>query len=369
MTHVKSQTTPEIDNAAFVFKGHEAGSIFCGSLSKNGVYAATGGEDDKAYMWNTATGEIVLNCIGHKDSVIFAEFNFDETYLATGDMSGIIQVWKLSDKSVAWEYSMGDITWMKWHMASNILFGGSVTGEVYVWQVPSGKCKILQGHGGRAEAATIFPNGNRIAIGYDDGTIKTIDLKTTAVISTILPDIGHSSVITALDCYLDNNLIISAAVDGKTILSIPHTGKIVSVLQDLNCCNEDTNIEEENECDLRNNWVEAVTFCKAQTFPAAATGTLIGNIYIWDIYKQRIRHDINQGSGITKLCWKGNSTLLFSAGLDGILRCYEARTGQCLQMFMGHLADILDCFISVDGKKVLTTSDDNTARIFEIDNL
>lgn len=87
-----------------------SGSVFCGSLSKAGKFAITGGEEDKAYVWDTTSGEIILNCTGHKDSVIFAEFNFDETYLATGDMSGVIQVWKLNDKSSVWNYNMGDAT-------------------------------------------------------------------------------------------------------------------------------------------------------------------------------------------------------------------------------------------------------------------
>lgn len=79
-------------------------------MSKNGKLAATGGEEDKAYVWDTSTGEIVLDCTGHKDSIIFSTFNYDESYLATGDMSGLIQVWKVADKIKIWDYNMGDAT-------------------------------------------------------------------------------------------------------------------------------------------------------------------------------------------------------------------------------------------------------------------
>lgn len=84
--------------------------MFCGSLSKDAKYAVTGGEDDKAYVWNAKTGEIVLECTDHKDSVIFADFSYDDQYLATGDMNGIIQVRKSSDNAIIWDYSMGDAT-------------------------------------------------------------------------------------------------------------------------------------------------------------------------------------------------------------------------------------------------------------------
>lgn len=56
--------------------------------------------------------------------------------------------------------------------------------------------------------------GKRIAVGYKDGVIRVIDLKTSSVLSTISSALGHSSAITAIDCYSDNNLILSADVDG-----------------------------------------------------------------------------------------------------------------------------------------------------------
>ncbi|XP_015181937.1 PREDICTED: angio-associated migratory cell protein [Polistes dominula] len=354
---------PEKEDATLVFTGHKSGSVFCGFLSKAGKIAVTGSEEDKAYVWDTTTGEIILNCTDHKDSIIFAEFNFDETYLATGDMSGIIQLWRLSDKSMIWNYNMGDATWMKWHMAANVLIAGSVNGEIFMWKVPDGDCKVLQGFGNRTEAGVILPDGKRLAVGYEDGTIRVFDLKSNNMISTIPSNVGHNAAITALDCYIDNNLILSAAVDGKTILSMAHTGKIISILQDLNS-------EQENDMeDSDRNWVETVAFCKDPTFQVAATGSLNGEIFIWDIPKQMLRHKIEQEGGISKILWKGTTSLLFSGGLDGILRCFDARNGLCLHLFTGHSKDILDLHISEEGQIVLTTSDDFTARIFDISNL
>ncbi|XP_076243626.1 angio-associated migratory cell protein [Calliopsis andreniformis] len=367
------EDSPEKGDAVCVFTGHKA-SVFCGSLSKNGKLATTGGEEDKAYIWDTSSGEIVLDCTGHKDSIIFSEFNFDESYLATGDMSGVIQMWKVADRVKIWDYNMGDATWMKWHTAANILLAGSVDGEIYMWKVPEGDCKVFQGYGCRAETGALFPDGKRIAVGYEDGIIRIIDLKTTSVLSIISSPLGHSSTITNLDCHSDNNLVLSAAIDGKTIISTANTGKIISILQDLKN-GEQNNIADTNEDAAgseRNgdtNWVEAAAFCKDPTFQVAATGTVNGEIFIWDISKQVLRQKIDQESGVYKLVWKGNTSLLFSAGLDGVLRCFYAKTGQCIRSFTGHSADILDLYISENGEKALTTSDDTTARIFDISYL
>lgn len=370
----EEENTIEKGHSTCVFLGHKQGSVFCGTLSKDGKLAVTGGEDDKAYVWDTETGEIILDCTGHKDSVIFTEFNHNESYLATGDMSGLIQVWQMNDKVCIWDYNMGDATWMKWHMAANILLGGSVDGEIYMWKVPDADCKVFPGHGCRAEAGAILPDGKRLVVGYEDGTIRVIDLRTGSILAMVPSNLGHSATITALDCHSDNNLILSAAIDGKTILSTANTGKVICILQMLNAPQRSSTITDDQASGSSNgetntNWVETAAFSKDPSFQVAVTGTIKGEIFIWDISKQILMRTLQQDRGISKLLWKGNTSILFSAGLDGALRCFDARTSRNVRSLLGHKADILDLYISENGEKALTTSDDSTARIFDISTL
>jgi len=63
--------------------------------------------------------------------------------------------------------------------------------------------------------------------------IHVIDLKSNTVLSTTPPDQtrlrGHSSAIVALDCHLDNNLLISVSLESQTILSTVHNGKVKKI--------------------------------------------------------------------------------------------------------------------------------------------
>lgn len=371
---MEEEEAAEKGDATCIFSGHKQSSVICGALSKNGKLAISGGQDDMAYVWDTKTGEVILECTGHKDSIIFAEFNHDDSYLATGDMCGVIQVWRMSDKVCIWDYKMGDAAWMKWHMAANILLAGAEDGEVYMWKVPDGNCKVFQGYGRRAAVGALFPDGKHLTVGYEDGSIRIIDLKSNSNVAVIPSNTGHSSTITALDCHPDNNLILSAGFDGKTILSTRSNGKIICVLQALNATEQSGTINNEevsgsSDKESDSNWVETVAFCKDPHFQVAATGTINGEIFVWDISKQMLRQKLQQEGGISKLLWKGNTSILFSAGLDGILRCFSAKTGQCLRSFTGHTADILDLYISENEEIALTTSDDSTARIFDISTL
>lgn len=96
--------------------------------------AVTGGEDDKAYVWRVSDGEVLLECSGelrtgtttgsirsrttgsfcfsspgHKDSVTCAMFSHDSSLVASGDMSGLIKVWRVETKEEVWSFEVGDL--------------------------------------------------------------------------------------------------------------------------------------------------------------------------------------------------------------------------------------------------------------------
>lgn len=152
---------PPEDHAAFVFNKH-VGSVFCCDLHSDGKLAVTGGEDDRAYVWSVDNGELVMDCVGHKDSVIFVGFSFDGSYLATADMCGLIKVWKCNTEenqqqpwTVVFEYEADDLTWGLWHFGAKVLICGSVSGDIYVFKVPSGDTKVLQGHNVKVECGKV----------------------------------------------------------------------------------------------------------------------------------------------------------------------------------------------------------------------
>ncbi|XP_021933212.1 angio-associated migratory cell protein-like [Zootermopsis nevadensis] len=219
---------PVRDDSASVFSHHK-GSVFCCHLQpKAGRLAVTGAEDDMAYVWETHSGEVVLQCKGHKDSVTCVRFNYDGSYVATGDMSGVIQVWKIANKLQVWETCIGDLTWLRWHHGANVLLAGTESGEVYVWRIPGGECKVLPGHGDKADCGLMLPDGKRMAIGYADGSLKIFDTKTATVLHHVPQGQAHTGTITDMDCHPDNNLLISSSVDGHAVVLKTQTGKDIA---------------------------------------------------------------------------------------------------------------------------------------------
>lgn len=46
---------------------------------------------------------------GHKDSVIAVDFSHDSKYLCTGDMSGLIKVWSLTELNEVWSFEVSEL--------------------------------------------------------------------------------------------------------------------------------------------------------------------------------------------------------------------------------------------------------------------
>lgn len=154
-----TEMEPPEDHSSIVFRKH-AGSTFCCDLHPNGLLAVTGGEDDKAYVWSIETGDVVMDCTGHKDSVIFAGFSFDGAYVATADMAGLIKVWEVNTTNqnqwtVAFEYETEDLAWGSWHFGARVLIFGVESGDIYVFKIPSGEMKVLKGHNFKVECGKV----------------------------------------------------------------------------------------------------------------------------------------------------------------------------------------------------------------------
>ena len=85
-------------------------SVFCCAIHPKATHIATGGEDDRLVVRNMTNFEVVYLEAAFKDSVDQAAFSGkDGAFLAAADMSGVIKVWNVASKEVAWEFETSDI--------------------------------------------------------------------------------------------------------------------------------------------------------------------------------------------------------------------------------------------------------------------
>jgi len=403
-----------IDDSRAVFSGHEA-SVFCVGVSQNVEHelVVSGGEDDRAYVWNYKTAERMFECTGHTDSVISCSFSGDSKYVMSCDMAGNIRVFGSTSGKLLWEYECSDVEWCRWHPSAHVLFAGTSCGDIYMLKVPSGDCKIYASHGSKTTCACVPTNGKEIVTGYEDGSIKKWDLKAVNCIfhhkplSTTTDDDEESEVdpvlcVDVLSVGAKNgNLVVFGKESGMVTVLNSHNGKLVSSFSLCTTANQVTdtkdntteepmkegedNMNGDDEADDEDmlmeltNAVESVAFSPCGCYIAA--GSVNGCLCIWDISLQRVRHKCTSPAGISKLLWTssqvaggdvaadggggGVSEDIVAACLDGVLRVYDHRRGELVKEMGGHMGNILDVALTKDGKCLVTAGDDATSRVFD----
>lgn len=347
----------EQDDSELTFSKH-TGSVFCVSLDPaTNSMAVTGGEDDKAFVWRVSDGEVLLECTGHKDSVTCAVFSHDSAMVATGDMSGVIKVWKVETKEEVWSFEVGDLEWLEWHPCAPVLLAGTDDGNMWMWKIPSGDCKTFQSSACQATSGKVLPDGKRAVAGYEDGTVRVWDLKQGNAIHTIKGQDGHQGALTCLTCNKDGSLVLTGSVDGYAKLINTITGKVVGVFSA-----EGGGKAKGSKVEGDSNSVESVGFCNV--LPLVAVAYLDGTLAIYDQPTQAMRHRCQHESGIVHLQWEESSSVVSTCCLDGVLRLWDARSGNIVSEYRGHTAEILNFTINREASLAVTASGDNQAKVF-----
>ncbi|KAF4080002.1 hypothetical protein AMELA_G00165390 [Ameiurus melas] len=345
----------EQDDSDLTFNKH-TGSIFCVSLDLlTNNLAITGGEDDKAYVWNVLDGEVVFECTGHKDSVTWATFSHDSTLVASGDMSGLIKVWKVEAKEEIWSFEVGDLEWLQWHPCAPVLLAGTADGNMWMWKIPSGECKTFQGPNCQATSGKILPDGKRAMVGYEDGTLRLWDLKQGNTIHVIKGYDGHQGPLTSMECNKDGTLVLTGSTDGSAKLINTSTGKVLGSFSVEN--SGEKNMEEQDSIS-----VESVGFCNV--LPLIAVAYLDGTLAIYDLTTQSLRHRCKHEVGIVQLQWEQASAVVATCNLGGVVTLWDARSGNMLSEYRGHTAEILDFTLNRDASMAVTAGGDHKAKVF-----
>ncbi|KAG9287642.1 hypothetical protein G9A89_023992 [Geosiphon pyriformis] len=291
---------------------------------------ASGGGDDKSYLWRADTGEQLYTLSGHTDSVTSVLFSNDGRYVASGGMDGQVRVWKVDTGELIKSLEGPDeVMWLNWHPKGNLLIAGSNDSTIWMWQIPKGNVmNVFAGHSASVTAGQFTPDGKKIVTGSNDSSLIVWDPKTAGALIRISGDDArfHSGGITSLAINQDSSLVITGSTDNSARLININNGTILG------------SFENHTES------VETVGF--SNLLPLAATGSVDNSLNIWDVTTMRLRQTCNHNDAIIKLKWHATTPLITTCSGDRTIRVWDARTGACERSYYGHQDSILDFAIT-----------------------
>ncbi|XP_027366203.1 angio-associated migratory cell protein [Abrus precatorius] len=340
------------DDFVHKFTGHtgELYSVACSPTDTTLV--ATGGSDDRGFLWKIGEGDWAFELQGHEESVSSLAFSYDGHRLASGSLDGIIKVW---DVSANWEARQlegpgGGIEWLRWHPRGHILLAGSEDFTVWMWNTDSAiVLNTFVGHGSSVTCGDFTPDGKIICTGSDDATLRIWNPRSAENIHVVRGHPYHTEGLTCLAINSTSTLALTGSKDGSVHIVNITTGRVV----------------DNNALASHTDSIECVGFAPSDSW--AASGGMDKKLMIWDIEHFLPRGTCEHEEGVTCLAWLGASYVATGC-VDGKVRLWDSRSGECVKTFNGHSDAIQSLSVSANRDYLVSASLDETACVFEVGN-
>jgi WD40 repeat protein len=299
-----------------------------------------------------------------------------------------------------------------------IVTAGSGKDAVVSWNAGNGVKEKSFEAGGEAISAAISKDGQRLAVGGSDGSIKlaTIgDGKTIGTIAAGAPatELAFHPVNPVLVGSLNNKIVTAWNVAftpgqplapelGKPIQTFPHPAAVGNVAFNteslLYTSGEDKlarRFRIASDAPVKNlshpNLVDAVAFDETGTL--LATGCHDGQLRIWDIakgtaLKSIVAHvqtmPVNQQHPIYCVAWAPGSKQVLTASYDKTIKLWDVASGNLVKEFkaavdpvpgakveppkgpVGHRDQVFTAAFTKDGKQFATGSSDRTIKLWDV---
>ncbi|KAH7471855.1 Vegetative incompatibility protein [Fusarium oxysporum f. sp. matthiolae] len=238
------------------------------------------------------------------------------------------------------------------HWVSSVTFSadgqwiasGSYDKTVKIWDAGTGTCdQTLEGHGHWVDSVAFSADGQRIASGSRDITVKVWDTGAGACMRTLE---GHGDSVLSVVFSADGRWIASSSYDKTVKIWDAGTGACVRTLEG------------------HGHWVTSVTFSADGRW--IASGSLDNTVKIWDAGTGACMRTLEgHGDSVLSVTFSADGQWIASGSYDKTIKIWDAGTGACMRTLEGHGGSVLSVLFSVDGRWIASGSLDKTVKIWD----
>ncbi|KAF9625924.1 hypothetical protein IFM89_027792, partial [Coptis chinensis] len=252
------------------------------------LLVATGGGDDKGFMWKIGHGDWAKELPGHRDSV---------TCLAFSSISG---------KLLATEG--GGIEWVRWHPRGYVVLAGSEDSTAWMWNGDKNVfLNMFSGHSSTVTCGDFTPDGKMVCTGSEDASLRIWNPRNGECVHVVRDHPYHTEGLTCLAITSDSTLAITGSKDNSIHIVNITTGRVHSAAR---CTCE----HEEGVTCLA--WLGASPF--------VATGSVDGKVRVWvSLSGDCVTTFSGHSDAIQSISVLANGEHLVSVSLDGTVRVFE----------------------------------------------
>jgi WD40 repeat protein/tRNA A-37 threonylcarbamoyl transferase component Bud32 len=203
----------------------------------------------------------------------------------------------------------------------------------------------LKGHSSDVNSVTFSPDGQMLATGSDDLTIKLWNLTTKQEIRTFK---GHSSWIYAIAISPDGQTIASGSADKTIKLWNLNTGEEIRTLKG------------------HSDSVSSVAF--SPDGKLLASSSLDKTIKLWDLETNKeIRTLTGHSKRVASVAFSPDGLTVASGSSDKTIKLWNLNTGKQIRTLTGHLDLVSSIAFSPDGQQLASGSRDKTIKLWNLE--
>lgn len=293
------------------------------TISPSGQLLVSAGNDKTIKVRSLRTGRILRTLSGHSGSVYAVAISPDGQTLVSGSWDNTIKVWNLHAGNAG---------------GTPTPHGIAPTSRI----VGDGLLYTLSGHSGEVNSVAISPDGQTLASGSEDKTIKLWNLRTGELKTTLT---GHSDGVKSVAFSPDGKTLASGSADYTIKLWQLHNASPLHTLTG------------------HSNSVKAVAISRDGQILASASQDK--TIHLWHLHTGELYSQLTGHWGeVNSVAISSDGQTLVSASWDETIRLWHLGTGAQLQSLEGHQGAVASVAISPDGQTLVSGSWDNTIRVW-----
>lgn len=282
------------------------------TLSPNGRFAITGGEDQTIRVWEITTGRCLYTFRGHQGQVLAVGLSLDGSQLLSGSEDKTIKLWNVASTS---------------HLFT---FGGAENQRVGPIRRLLGNTQRTSsgnGHKGAVRAVAFSPDQRYVLSGGADAVLKLWETAAGRCVQTMRE---HTQAVFAVAFSPDGQQALSASDDQTIKLWDVASGQLLKTLGG------------------HHQLTSAV-------FSPNGKYILAGDmpIKLWEITTGGVVQTF-EDPGVQSVAFSPDQRYILSGGNEKQLKLWEINTGRCLRTFEPHESEIRGIAVSADGRYALS---------------
>ncbi len=294
-------------------------------------------------LWHTT---LVATLRGHEGALRAAVFSPDRTRVATSSEDGTARVWRAdgSGQPLILRGHENQLTALEISPDGTLVLTASLDGTARLWRVDDpAQVTVLRGHGGSVRAATFSPDGTLVLTASVDATARLWRVADPAQV-TILR--GHGDGVMAAKFSPDGSLVVTASMDGTARLW--HVDDPTQVIT------------------LRGHdgMVMAAAFSPDGT--QVATASVDATARVWLVSDPGTVEVLRHERSVHAVTFSPDSKYVLTCAADTPPVRWAGTSGRLLAGHERAVRSAAFCPVSKYDKRVVTASDDRTARVWEL---